>query len=131
MGQHRQGHVARPLRVHEQQERVLGPIGVPEGENRIIIPSVCMVDRTVEAPIGAVHVVVDGRIDHCMVEGRIEHPELVRSAFRFKLAELPVPGFDGLVPDAVEGFLPAFGAEILQGPLHGSGTEGDLYRQFV
>ena len=57
--QHRQGHVSGPLRMHQQQERMLRPVGVPEGEYRIIVPAVGLMDRPVKAAVGSVHVVID------------------------------------------------------------------------
>ena len=64
-----------------------------------------------------------------MVEGSIEHLQLLWSAFRVQFAQFAVPDPGGFPADFVES-LPLC-PQVLEGPFHGSGTEGHLHRQFI
>ena len=58
-----------PLSSNEVEERVKSPVGIPKRENRVVgLPFRKFVDTMVNAPVGAVHVIVHGRIDHRVVQ---------------------------------------------------------------
>ena len=77
--------------MHQKQERMLGAIGIPQGEYGIVVPTVSMVDSSVQAPVSPVHIVIYGRINHCVVEGGVEHPEFVPAPLSLYLSKFPFP----------------------------------------
>ena len=70
---HRTDHVRVALRMEQAEERVLRPVGIPEGENGIVRKAFCPVDVPVDPAVLSVHVHVDRGVDHRMVKGGVEH----------------------------------------------------------
>ena len=71
MRQHRPHHVGVAGGLHQVQQRVQGPVGVPERESGVV-GALGAVDVLVEAPVLAIHVLVHGGAEKGVVEGRVE-----------------------------------------------------------
>ena len=79
---HRGNHIAGSFRLDDVQQRMLGTVGVPQRENRIVdISFVVLVNIVVHPTIFSVNILIDRGINHCVIERRVEHRELVGGAF--------------------------------------------------
>ena len=117
--------------MHQQEQRVLGTVSIPERENCVVVPAVSVMYRTVQATVGPVHVVVERGIYHGMVEGCVQHAHFVRSAGSLQFAKLRVPPFSGFRLDAPEGFVPALRIKVLDRTFDGSGAKCHAYNKFL
>ena len=59
VGEHGHDDVPVPVRLEKSQERMFGPVGVPEGEDSVVGEALRFVDLMVKTPVGAVHVHID------------------------------------------------------------------------
>ena len=126
---HRHGHISGLPGLHQREKRVLGAVGVPEGEDRVVGEAVGLVDFPVETPVTAVHVHVHRRIDHRVVVGRVEHRFLVLGTIDPDAFQFAVPGLGGLGAKGVEPLPLGLRPQVLQGPFHAHGRQGDLHLQ--
>ena len=88
---HGHGHVSCSSGLHQHEEGVFGAIGVPKREYGVVLESSCAVDVLVQSAVSAIHVHVDGGVDHGVVVRGIEHCLLVFGAFHLYGGELAVP----------------------------------------
>ncbi len=124
-------HVPGPFRVDDCIEGMCGAVCVPGREGGIVGPSVCLVDFSVRAGIGAVGVAIYGGRDERMVEGGVESPAQARVVCMEAYAsELVVPCFSGSGLGAVEVRCRRFRVKVGQGRLlacrRQGGGHGDL-----
>ena len=113
VGKHGHDDVPVLIRLEQRQERMLSPVGVPEGEDRVVGEAFRFVDLMVKTPVGAVHVHVDRGVDHRVVKGGVEHLLLGVRTLYLHLAQLFLPGLVGLGGDLVEGLSGRFRLEVL------------------
>ena len=88
---HRLHHVCIATGLEQSEEGVLGPVGVPNGKNGIVIERVGMVYLAINTPILSVYVHIDGGIYHGMIKRSVEHGLLVVGAFAADHRELSFP----------------------------------------
>ena len=96
---------------------MFGPVGIPEGEDRIIRKTLCHMHIVVQSAVTAVHVHVQGRVDHRVIQGGIEHGLLVGSTVHFDEGKRLVPGSGRLGTEGLETLSGRLGPQVLQRPL--------------
>ncbi len=130
MGQHRADHVGVAAGLEQPQQRVLGAVGIPDGEHRIVGKAFGLMDFPVNAAVASVHVHIDGRVDHRVIERRIEARLLVVGALALQYTEFLFPGAGGLAPDRLERLAGSLRSQVLQGPFRRDSRQGHLHLEF-
>ena len=130
MTNHRHSHVTGLVRLHQHQERMLGTIGIPQGENGIVGEAVCLVHVLVQSPILSIHIHINRRIDEGMIIRSIEHGLLVFRSFHFEGCKLTVPTIRRRTSQDIKIFSHGFGLEVLQCAFCAGSRKSHLYYQF-
>ena len=130
LGEEGLDEIHRSVPLDDREEWMLGPVGVPEGEDRVVIESLRPVRLEVTAEVGAVDIHEEVRGEHRVVERGVEDGAPIRaSAIDTYLSQSPVPFVARRVARRLE--IPAvrLGIEIPSRPLAAHCGEGDLDRQ--
>ena len=129
VGQHRPHHVGIAACLEQAQERMLGAVGIPKRKDGIVRKAFGLMHFPVHAAVAAVHVHIDGRIDHRVVQRRIEAGLLVGRAFALHHAEFPFPCLRGLLTDFFERLSGSFRCQVLQRALRRNGRQRHFHLQ--
>ena len=128
---HALSHVSALPGLDEVEQRVLGAIGVPEGEDGVVGEAVGLVDLHVTTAVLAVDIHVDGRVDHRVVERGVEEGFLVVAALYLQSQELFLPTVRGLLAQLVEGKPGSLGLQVGEGSALTDGRECHLDGQLT
>ena len=56
--EHRRSHIVGAVGMHQQEQGMLGAVCVPKGEDGVVVIAAAVVDFSVQAAVGSVHVAV-------------------------------------------------------------------------
>src|ERR1700761_7461968 len=86
--QHGVDEIIDPFGLDKRHQRIKRPIGIPEGEDRIIIKGGMPIDFAIRSAVTAIMIVIEGWRDHGMIEGGVKYFALYRvSGLNLDLAE--------------------------------------------
>ena len=131
MGDHRPHHVGVALREEEIEERVLGTVGIPQREDRIVGKALGVVDVMVHTAVRAVDVHIYRWVDHRMVERRVEHRALILRALDLKSAHIVVPRLARRRRNLVEAASRSLRTQIRHSALRTYGRERNLHNKLT
>ena len=96
---------------------MLGTIRIPQRENRIVRKTLRQVHVVVQSAVTAVHVHVQGRVDHRVIQGGIEHGLLVGRSVHFDEGKRLIPCSGRFGTEGLETLSGRLGPQVLQRPL--------------
>ena len=125
----REQHLAVAVRLDEREELVLGLVGVPGGEVRVLRAPVREVGRAVEAEVAPVDVRERVRVQQRVVERRVERLAVKRvGALHLDRAERLVPRGPGGRTHGVEADAERLGLEVAPRPCEVDEGDADARR---
>ena len=130
VGQHRFHQIPRQGRHQPGQEGMLGTIRIPQRENRIVRKTLRQVHVVVQSAVTAVHVHVQGRVDHRVIQGCIEHGLLVGRSVHFDEGKRLIPCSGRFGPGFLETLAGSLGLQVLQCALHAGRAQRHFHGQF-
>lgn len=77
MGKHRVYHIGITRQIDQVEQRMVCPVGIPQGEYGIVGKSVCLVKIGIVSPVGTVYILINKGMDRGVINGCIEDFELL------------------------------------------------------